>query len=123
MTHHNKHHHHSYHNSRPLGVIKNHFFQFDNIKKVEERLHPHVFKPLQGFKHVPKQHHVFGNIAPDFENQKVTASNSDSVLPNKTANNPNRTTDTHFTKKRNEELMLSGLAIITLAGVLLYIKR
>ena len=122
MSHH-KHHYHSHHHNRPLGMIKNHFFQFDNLKKVEERLHPHVFKPLQGIKHVPKHHQALGNIAPDFNNQKITVSNSDTVLPDKTANNPNRTTNTHFTQKRNEELMLSGFVVIALAGILLYIKR
>jgi len=123
MSYHHKHHHHSLHHSRPLGVIKNHFFQFDNFHKVEERLHPKVQKPLAGLKNVHKDHQVLNDIAPDFNNQKITNSGSDSILPEKTANNPNRTSNTFFTKKRNEELMLSGFAIIAVAGVLLYIKR
>jgi hypothetical protein len=114
---------HSFHNSRPLGVIKNNYVHFDNVSKVDERLHPKVQIPLAGFKYVPKHNQVLTDIAPDFNNQKVTNPGSDSILPNKTASNPNRTTNTHFTNKRNEELMLSAFAVIAVAGMLLYIKR
>jgi SRSO17 transposase len=123
MSYHHHHHHHSQHHNRPLGMIKNHFFQFDNMKKVEERLRPHVHKPLQGIKHVQPQYQTMNNIAPDFNNQKITFSGTDSILPEKTASNPNRTTNTHFTRKRNEELILSALAILSIGGFLLYIKR
>ena len=114
---------HSFHNSRPLGVIKNNYVHFDNVSKVDERLHPKVQIPLAGFKYVPKQNQVLTDIAPDFNNQKITNQGSDSILPNKTASNPTRTTNTHFLNKRNEELMLSAFAVIAVAGMLLYIKR
>jgi len=123
MTHYYNYHYHSLHHSSPLGVIKNHFFQFDNARKVEERLHPKVQKPLAGFKHVPKQYQVLNDIAPDFNNQKVTNTGSDSILPEKSASNPHRTTNMHFMKKRNDELFYSGFAIIAIAGILIYIQR
>jgi SRSO17 transposase len=117
------HHHHSRHHNRPLGVIPNHFFQFDNPKHIQERLRPHVHKPLQGLKHVKPEYQTMNNIAPDFNNQKITFNGSDSILPEKTASNPSRTSDTHFMNKRNEELILSALAIIAVGGALLYLKR
>ena len=54
---------HSFHNSRPLGVIKNNYVHFDNVSKVDERLHPKVQIPLAGFKYVPKQNQVLTDIA------------------------------------------------------------
>ena len=123
MSHHHKYQFYNFHHSRPLGVIKNHYFQFDNVQKVHERLHPKVQKPLAGLKHVHKQHQAMKDIAPDFNDQKITNPGSDSILTPKTASNPNRTSNTFFTKKRNEELILSGFAIIAVAGFLLYIKR
>ena len=123
MSHHHHHHHHSRHHHRPLGVIPNHFFQFDNSKHVQERLRPHVHKPLEGIKHVKPEYQTMNSIAPDFNNQKVTFQGSDSILPDKVASNPNRTTNTHFTRKRNEELILSALAVIGIAGALFYLKR
>jgi len=121
--HHKNNHHHSLHHTRPLGVIKNHFFQLDNVQKAHERLHPKVQIPLAGLKHVHKHHEVMKDIAPDFNNQKITNPHTDSVLSEQTGNNPNRTGNTFFTKKRNEELILSAFAILGVSAFLLYIKR
>ena len=116
-------HHQSFNNRRPLGVIPNHFFQFDTRKHIQEKLKPNVYTPLQGISDVAPEYQTMNSIAPDFNNQKITVQGSDSVLPEKTASNPHRTTDTHFKNKRNEEIILSVLAIMTIGGVLLYIKR
>ena len=117
------HHHHRPHHHNPLGTITNHYRRLDFFKPMEERLRPHVHKPLEGIKHVKPEYQTMNSIAPDFNNQKVTFQGSDSILPDKVASNPNRTTNTHFTRKRNEELILSALAVIGIAGALFYLKR
>jgi hypothetical protein len=107
--------------TRPLGQLKNHYFHFDNVKKVDERLHPKVQIPLAGLKHVLKDHQVLNDIAPDFQNQKIT--NDGSVLPQKASANPHRTHNTHFTKKRNEEILISSIVIIAISSLLFYVTK
>ena len=112
---------HSMNHTRPLGQLKNHYFHFDNVKKVDERLHPKVQIPLAGLKNVLKDHQVLNDIAPDFKNQKIT--NDGSVLPNKAGSNPHRTSNMHFSKKRNEEILISSIVIIALSGMLFYVTK
>ena len=114
---------HSMNHTRPLGQLKNHYFHFDNVKKVDERLHPKVQIPLAGLKHVLKDHQVLNDIAPDFQNQKITNNDSGSVLPNKSAANSHRTSNMHFSKKRNEEILISSIVIIALSGMLFYVTK
>ena len=41
-------HHQSFNNRRPLGVIPNHFFNFDTRKHQEKSKPKNVYTPLQG---------------------------------------------------------------------------
>ena len=102
------HHSHSYHHKKPLGFSTNHYYNFDNMKPVEVRLHPKVMKPFQGIKQVHKHHEVMHDIAPDFNSQKQTFSNG-SAIPQAHALNSHRQTHTHTVK--NQNLLIANVVV------------
>ena len=117
-------HYHSRHHWQPLGTYKNMYHRLETPTHREERLRPHVMKPLQGVK-VNNDSKVMSDIAPDFQNQKITfKSNENSVLPANNAMNIHRTGHMHFTTKAKDELLISTFVVVGIvAGLLLFNSR
>ena len=119
------HHHnnpHSYHHKKPLGFSSNHYRKFDDMKPTEERLRPKVMKPFQGLKQIHKQYEAMHEIAPDFSSQTKTFSDG-SAFPQKHALNSQRQSNTHLVNKRNDELIMAGVALIGIVGFCLWTKQ
>jgi hypothetical protein len=115
-------HYHRPHHHNPLGTITNHYRRLDFFKPIEERLRPHVHKPLEGIKHVKSDHIVMSDIAPDFNNQKITYRENDSVLSPHVAANPSRTSHMHFHQKVNNEIIYATLITVGIVGSLFIIN-
>jgi hypothetical protein len=117
------HHHHSTHHWQPLGMYKNFYHRLDTPMHREEKLRPHVKKPLQGVKYVNNDSKVMTDIAPDFNSQKITFKDNDnSVLPSSVAANPHKTGHMHFTTKAKDELLISTLVVVGIAAGLLFLN-
>ena len=115
---------HSRNHWQPLGTYKNMYHRLETPTHREERLRPHVMKPLQGVK-VNNDSKVMSDIAPDFQNQKITfKSNENSVLPANNAMNIHRTGHMHYTTKAKDEILISTFVVVGIvAGLLLFKSR
>jgi hypothetical protein len=124
MTHHHHHyqsHHHSYHHSRPLGMVKNYYHRFDNAVRREERLHPHMMKPLQGLKHVANEFHLMDSIAPDLNNQKIVHKDG-SVLSSQHAVTTERTSHMHLMNKFAESNRWYAVGLLGAVAFVVYTR-
>jgi hypothetical protein len=107
-------------------MYKNMYHRLETPTHREERLRPHLKKPLEGIKHVHNDSKsTLSDIAPDFNSQKITfKSNENSVLPANNAMNMHRTGHMHFTTKAKDELLISTFLVVGIvAGLLLFNSR
>jgi len=117
-------HYHSRHHWQPLGMYKNMYHRLETHHE-ERRLKPKIQKPLEGLNLVSNDSKVMSDIAPDFQNQKITfKSNENSVLPANNAMNIHRTGHMHFTTKAKDEILISTFVVVGIvAGLLLFNSR